>query len=328
MKSITTLVYYGAMNDSPIKKDVSFKTITEHHAGQRIDNFLMRELKNVPRSHIYRIIRKGEVRVNKKRVKPPNKLAYGDVVRIPPIHITVIDPEMASAALLKQLEQAIVLEDEHLIVINKPTGLAVHGGSNIAVGLIEAMRQLRPELPYLELAHRLDRSTSGLVLLAKSRQALQDLHTLFKTGGIDKRYLTLVAGHWQGGEKHIKNELVREQRGWKKVQVKQGGKLAESVFIPRHYYTDSTLLEVKLLTGRMHQIRTQLAHLRMPVIGDDQYGDFALNRQYKKSHGIKRLFLHAYHVRCRLPTLAQDYALEIPLAADLQRALERESHHE
>jgi 23S rRNA pseudouridine955/2504/2580 synthase len=309
------------MNDSPPKKAVSFKTITEHHAGQRIDNFLMRELKNVPRSHVYRIIRKGEVRVNKKRAKPANKLAFGDVVRIPPIHIALIDPAIASKMLLKQLEQAIVLEDEHLLVINKPTGLAVHGGSNIPIGLIEAMRQLRPELPYLELAHRLDRSTSGLVLLAKSRQALQDLHTLFKTGGIDKRYLTFVAGQWQGGVKHIKNELLREHSGRKKVQVKAGGKIAESIFTPREYYSDSTLLEVKLLTGRMHQIRAQLAHLGLPVIGDDQYGDFALNRQYKKTHGIKRLFLHAYRIKCRLPTSGQDYTIEIPLANDLQKAL-------
>jgi len=317
--------YDGAMNDSPLKKAVSFKTITEHHAGQRIDNFLMRELKNVPRSHVYRIIRKGEVRVNKKRVKPPNKLAYGDVVRIPPVHITLIDPAIASGMLLQQLEQSIVVEDENLIIINKPTGLAVHGGSNVPIGLIEAMRQLRSELPYLELAHRLDRSTSGLLLLAKSRQALQDLHTLFKTGGIDKYYLTLVAGQWQDGVKHIKNTLLREQGGRKKVQVKAGGKIAESIFTPQEYYSKSTLLQVKLLTGRMHQIRTQLAHLGMPVIGDDHYGDFAVNRQYKKSHGIKRLFLHAYHIKFRLPTSAQDYDIDIPLAADLQQALNRES---
>lgn len=312
------------MNDSPTKKQAYFKTITEHHAGQRIDNFLLRELKNVPRSHVYRIIRKGEVRVNKKRVKPPKKLAYGDVVRIPPIHIPLIDPTIASDALLAQLKQAIVLEDEHLIVVDKPTGLAVHGGSQIPIGLIEAMRQLRPEQPYLELAHRLDRSTSGLVLLAKSRQALQDLHTLFKSGGIDKRYLTLIAGKWQGGVQHIKNELVHERGRRKKVQVKAGGKLSESIFTPRQHYQNSTLLEVKLLTGRMHQIRTQLAHLDLPVVGDDQYGDFAINRQYKKSHGIKRLFLHAYHVKCRLPTLKQDYDIEIPLATDLQQALQRE----
>lgn len=323
MSVLSCLVYDAEMNDIPLKKAVSFKTITENHAGQRIDNFLMRELKNVPRSHIYRIIRKGEVRVNKKRIKPPRKLAFGDVVRVPPIHITLIDPTIASERLLKQLEQAIVLEDEYLIIINKPTGLAVHGGSNIPIGLIEAMRQLRSDLPYLELAHRLDRSTSGLVLLAKSRPALQDLHTLFKSGGIDKRYLTLVAGQWQGGVKHIKNELSRAKEGRKKVQVKAGGKWAESIFTPRHSYKESTLLEVTLLTGRMHQIRTQLAHLGLPVIADDQYGDFALNRQYKKCYGIKRLFLHAYHVKCHLPTLGQDYAIEIPLADDLQQMLDK-----
>lgn len=309
------------MSDQPEKQKVSFKTITEHHAGQRIDNFLMRELKNVPRSYVYRIIRKGEVRINKKRVKPPKKLSIGDVVRIPPIFIQEVDPSIASDRLLKQVEQAIVLEDDDLIFINKPSGLAVHGGSNVPVGLIEAVRQLRPDMPYVELAHRLDRSTSGLVMLAKNRQALQDLHQLFKSGGIDKRYLTLVAGQWRGGKRHIKNELVHERGSRKKVQVKEGGKVSESIFTPRKVYKQMTLLEVQLLTGRMHQIRAQLAHLNLPIIGDDNYGDFAINPQYKKSAGLKRLFLHAYHVKCRLPTSGQVYDVEIPLADDLQRVL-------
>lgn len=311
------------MVDNEIKfQKVSFVTVTEKSDGQRIDNFLMRELGGVPRSYVYKILRKGEVRVDKKRVKPARKLILGETVRIPPLRIEQ-KPEtpMANDKLLAQVEAAIVLEDDNIILINKPAGLPVHGGSGYKLGLIEVFRQLRKNIPYIELAHRLDKDTSGIIILAKNRKTLQELHELFKTGGIDKRYLTLVAGKWQGGEKHIRNELVRESGRREKMKVEQGGKYAESIFKPRKIYPDMTLVEVKLLTGRMHQIRTQLAHLEMPVLGDERYGNFELNRQFKKSIGLRRLFLHAYSIDFELEFSGQRYHLEIPLADDLQQAL-------
>ncbi len=304
---------------------VSFVTVTEQSDGQRIDNFLMRELDGVPRSYIYKILRKGEVRVDKKRVKPKRKLVLDEIVRIPPMRIEEKkEKPVANERLLKQVEAAILQEDDDIILINKPAGLPVHGGSGFQLGLIEVFRQLRPDMPYVELAHRLDKDTSGVIILAKTRQALQALHQLFKQSGIDKRYLTLVAGKWQGGEQRIENELSRTSGIREKIKVTQhteGSKRAESIFKPRQHFTDLTLMEVKLLTGRMHQIRTQLAHLRMPVIGDDRYGDFPLNRHYKKTIGLKRLFLHAFYVDFVLEFSGQRYHLEIPLADDLQQSL-------
>ncbi len=313
---------------------VSFVTITEQSDGQRIDNFLMRELDGVPRSYVYKILRKGEVRVDKKRVKPKRKLALGEVVRIPPMRIEEKrDKGLASDHLLAQVEAALLLEDDDIIIMNKPAGLPVHGGSGFAFGLIEVFRQLRPNLPYVELAHRLDKDTSGLIVLAKTRQALQALHAMFKKGGIDKRYLTLVSGKWHGGERCVQNELVKKQGSREKMQVSDGrspqnmgekaGKKAESLFKARKHYEGLTLMEVKLMTGRMHQIRTQFAHLDMPVLGDDRYGDFPLNRHYKKTIGLKRLFLHSYYVDFTLEFSGQRYHLEIPLADDLQQALDK-----
>lgn len=305
---------------------VRFITITEKSEGQRVDNFLMRELGGVPKSLVYKILRKGEVRVNKGRVKPARKLSLDDVVRIPPIWLEdKPDQPKANQPLLDQVEQAILLEDNDILLINKPAGLPVHGGSGYRLGLIEVFRQLRPNIPYIELAHRLDKDTSGILILAKSRRALQELHLLFKNRNIDKRYLTLVAGKWHGGERHIENELVKKSSKREKMQVgsgNEGGKHAESLFKPRKCYDEYSLLEVKLFTGRMHQIRTQLAHLEMPVIGDERYGNFTLNRYYKKRLGIKRLFLHAYFIDFTLELTGRHYHLEIPLADDLQQALE------
>ncbi len=198
------------------KQSARFVKVTIDHMGQRIDNFLMRELKDVPKSYIYRILRKGEVRVNKKRIKQTYKLLEGDTVRIPPVFLpekqaTVTAPK----SLLKALEASIILEDDDLILINKPSGMAVHGGSGVRYGLIESFRQLRPKMPFVELVHRLDKETSGIVMLAKNRQALLALHDMLKDksqqGGIEKFYQTLVKGHWQGGERHIKNNLQRKQ---------------------------------------------------------------------------------------------------------------------
>ena len=313
------------------KQSARFVEVTNAHAGQRIDNYLMRELKDVPKSYIYRILRKGEVRVNKKRIKQTYKLIVGDTVRIPPVFL----PEKqatptAPDSLLKSIDAAIIFEDDDLIFINKPSGMAVHGGSGVRYGLIESFRQLRPNMPFVELVHRLDKETSGIVMLAKNRTALLDLHTLLKAkrseGGIEKYYQTLVKGYWHGGERHIKNKLQREQGRKQKVRVVEGleqGKASESIFSPITKYPSHTLLKVKLITGRMHQIRSQLAELDQPILGDSQYGDFALNREVRKQFGLKRLFLHAYHLKFTLSSSGKQYDCEIPLADDLNKTLEK-----
>ncbi|MCK5901902.1 MAG: RluA family pseudouridine synthase [Cocleimonas sp.] len=313
MKNKTTLA---------IKQKVRFVIVTESSHGQRIDNFLMRELKQVPRTYIYRILRKGEVRVDKKRVKPSRKLLSGERVRIPPLFLPEQQrSKQAPEQLLKQLEQAVLLEDEDIILINKPAGLAVHSGTANPYGLIEAFRQLRPNLNFVELAHRLDKETSGIVILAKNRKALLSLHDLFKSGGIDKYYQALVSGQWTRGKQHIRNRLVKERGRQQKVRVQTSGKLAESIFYPKKIFGETTLMEIKLLTGRMHQIRTQLADKAFPILGDAHYGNFALNREYKKKIGLKRLFLHAFKVRFTLPLSGKQYDQEIPLAPDLITAI-------
>ena len=313
MKNKTTLA---------IKQKVRFVIVTESSHGQRIDNFLMRELKQVPRTYIYRILRKGEVRVDKKRVKPSRKLLSGERVRIPPLFLPEQQrSKQAPEQLLKQLEQAVLLEDEDIILINKPAGLAVHSGTANPYGLIEAFRQLRPNLNFVELAHRLDKETSGIVILAKNRKALLSLHDLFKSGGIDKYYQALVSGQWTRGKQYIRNRLVKERGRQQKVRVQTSGKLAESIFYPKKIFGETTLMEIKLLTGRMHQIRTQLADKAFPILGDAHYGNFALNREYKKKIGLKRLFLHAFKVRFTLPLSGKQYDQEIPLAPDLITAI-------
>ncbi len=306
---------------------VSFYTVTEHEAGQRIDNFLIRHFKKVPKSVIYRIVRKGEVRVDKKRVKPDRKLVIGEEIRIPPVQIsaeTRVQP-MAPATLLETIEHSILLEDDYLIVLNKPAGLAVHGGSGVKHGLIEAFRQLRPQLPFIELVHRLDRDTSGLLLLAKSRVVLNALHELLRAGGMKKHYQALVAGQWRDGRQHVIMELERGSggAGRQKVQVvAHQAKTAESIFIPETVFADCTLLDVQILTGRMHQIRVQLAQMAHPVLGDDRYGDFTVNRIYKKL-GLKRLFLHAAHLDFMLTLNGQRYRLQAPLPEALGRVLQQ-----
>ena len=321
------------------KRSVRFVTITASHAGQRIDNFLMRELKDVPRSYVYRILRKGEVRVDKKRAKPTYKLSEGEMVRIPPVFLPEKqDKPTAPDSVLKALEASILLEDDDLIFINKPSGMAVHGGSGVRYGLIETFRQLRPKMPFVELVHRLDKDTSGIVMLAKNRQTLLELHGMMQAGGISKFYMTLCSGQWQGGTRHIKNHLQKERGRKQKVQVvdepanqaagKGGGKgdkakASESIFTPINKYKSTTLMKVDLLTGRMHQIRTQLADLGHPVLGDTQYGDFAMNRDVKKTYGLKRLFLHAYHLQFTLASCSKRYDLEIPLTDDLASVIKK-----
>lgn len=308
-----------------------FVTIDENNAGQRIDNFLLRELKDAPRSYVYRILRKGEVRVNKKRAKPLLKLKHGDMVRIPPIFLDN-KPEKAQApeGVLKAINDSIILEDDDIILINKPTGLAVHGGTGQKYGLIESFRQLRPDMSFVELVHRLDKETSGIIILAKSRGVLVELHEMLKDKKINKYYQTLSLGKWQGGVQHIQNNLQRQQGRQQKVKVVEdtvNSKYAESIFYPVHCYKRDnkfySLLEVELLTGRMHQIRTQLADYGNPVLGDSQYGNFAENRDAKKLIGLKRLFLHAFHLQFTLASSGKMYDCKIPLADDLVAVIDR-----
>ena len=270
------------------------------------------------------------MRVNKKRIKPTYKLRSSDYIRIPPVYLPE-KQEMGTvpSSLLRQLEEAIISEDEDIIFINKPSGLAVHGGSGVRYGLIESFRQLRSDLPFVELVHRIDKETSGIVMLAKNRQTLLELHQKMKEGGFNKYYQTLIKGEWRGGQRTIRNQLQRKQGRQQKVQVissedkgsVKAGKESISVFSPIEVYGGATLMKVKLLTGRMHQIRTQLSNEGYPVLGDSQYGDFERNREVKKSLGLKRLFLHAYHLRFTLNKSDKVYDCKIPLADDLERVI-------
>ncbi len=304
---------------------VEYYTVTANEAGQRIDNFLLKYFKKVPKSVIYRIVRKGEVRVDKKRVKPEYKLAEGEQIRIPPVRTELEQPRASEASeqLLERIDQAILHEDTHIIVVNKPAGLPVHGGSGVPFGLIEAFRQLRPNLPFVELVHRLDKDTSGLVMLAKSRPALTALHQMLKEGAIDKHYKALVHGRWQGGKRHITLDLKRENNSYQKMQVAEEdeeGQTAESIFKPISVYGDCTLMDVQILTGRMHQIRVQLAHLGYPILGDERYGDFKLNREYRDV-GVKRLCLHAVSLACYFELSGQKLQFEAPLPEDINQVL-------
>ena len=311
----------------PDHNKVRFITITAANAGQRIDNFLMKEYKFLPKTAIYKLLRKGEIRVDKKRIKPVRKLEIGEVIRVAPIRDVPVssEPEKASKSRLALVQQSIILEDSDVIIINKPAGISVHGGTDSKHGVIEVIRQLRPELEFIELAHRIDKETSGLLLLAKNRVTLLELHELFKVGGINKYYQTLVFGQWKGGSRSVENYLERDKGGMQNMRVSDSeeGKRAESLFSPLKTYPVNSLLSVRLLTGRMHQIRTQLADMSLPIAGDDKYGDFTANKAFRKKVGLKRLFLHAYRVDFKLVHSDKAYNLEIPLAHDLQAALDK-----
>jgi len=309
---------------NPQRTRVELYTATANESGQRIDNFLMKKLKSLPRSVIYRIIRKGEVRIDKKRIKPDRKIQIGEIIRIPPVTLIPQNAqETAPQYLLDRIEQAILLEDTDIIFINKPSGLAVHGGSGVRFGLIETFRQLRPNVDYVELVHRLDKDTSGVVMLAKNRQTLSALHSMLRdenASQIKKEYQTLVLGHWREGTKKVSLELEKKRGQGQKMQVQAGGKKATSIFSLAKSYSRASLLNVHILTGRMHQIRTQLAYLDYPILGDDRYGDFKANRNYKQQ-GLKRLFLHSARIRFYLAFTGQSYDVSAPLAADLQTVL-------
>lgn len=300
-----------------------FVTITEEEAGQRIDNYLLRVCKGVPKSHIYRILRSGEVRVNKGRIDQLYRLESGDLVRIPPIRIA----EKTHTAPVPGAEFRIVHEDTHLLVIDKPSGVAVHGGSGVSYGVIEQLRASRPDAKFLELVHRLDRETSGLLLLAKKRSALTNLHEQMRDGHTDKRYLAAVAGDWINKRQHVKLPLHKFSTpdGERRVVVQAGGMESHTVFNLLRKWERFALLEAELKTGRTHQIRVHLASSGFPILGDEKYGDFALNKALQKADqsrgALRRMFLHAYKITFTHPETGQPMTLQAPLPAECDRFL-------
>lgn len=306
-----------------LKPKVQFVEISADHAGQRIDNYLICQLKGVPKSLVYRIVRKGEVRVNKGRIKPEYRLKEGDMVRIPPVRqAEKKEVGKAPAGLLKQLESCILFEDKRILVLNKPSGLAVHGGSGLSYGLIEALRELRPNDKNLELVHRLDRDTSGCLIIAKKRSALRRLHEQLREGLMDKHYMTLLKGKWQGRSQWVDAPLLKNvvKSGERLVFVDNKGKEARTQFIPYCVGDTASLMSVKLDTGRTHQIRVHAQHLGFPIAGDNKYGDEEFNRHLKRK-GLKRLFLHAFSLRFHLPDTETGENIPISIEAPLDEKL-------
>jgi len=313
------------LGDKPFAK-VSYVEATAGDAGQRIDNFLMRVFRKVPKSHVYRLLRKGEVRVNSKRAKPELKLVEGDRVRLPPIRVDAAPVVLApSRSLQAMLQQAVIYEDVDFLVINKPAGVAVHGGSGLSHGVIEALRTARPELKELELVHRLDRDTSGCLLIAKRRSALRALHAMFREREMEKRYLALVCGRWALGIKKLDMPLKTNQKqgGERMVRVHPEGQTAESTFKPiERYGKHATLMEVLIGTGRTHQIRVHANYAGHPVAGDEKYGNKDGNEALK-AFGLRRMFLHAHSLKFLRPGTQEEFSVTAPLDPELQVVLDR-----
>lgn len=318
------------------KNSVTRATIGEDEQGQRLDNYLLRVCKGVPKSHIYRILRSGEVRVNSKRADAAYRIQAGDILRIPPIRVAARPDEVAAAEVAGQAVKAdlpLLYEDDALLAVNKPAGIAVHGGSGVSFGVIEALRHQRPQAKLLELAHRLDRETSGILLVAKKRSALTALHDMFREGGAgrgaDKRYLVVVQGRWMDPLRHCRQALHKYllDNGERRVRVDPEGKPSHTVFRLVARWQRFSLLEAELKSGRTHQIRVHLAHLGYPILGDDKYGDFALNRELQRE-GLKRMFLHAWRMRFPHPLTKEAMSLEAPLPPALASFLHHLSESE
>lgn len=304
---------------------VRYLAITAAHAGQRLDNFLLRELKGAPKSLIYRIMRTGEVRLNGGRVQPERRLQTGDVLRIPPVRLGECDaqPVRVSPGLAERLQDAVLYEDRNILVLDKPAGLAVHKGSGLDYGLIEALRTLRPSEPFLELAHRLDRETSGCLALAKTPVALRQIQNAFRADQVEKRYLALVRGYWNHGPREVNQPLRRNvlRGGERMVEVLDDGKPARTQFRPVSLHKPASLLEACIATGRTHQIRVHAAHVEHPLAGDNKYGDPEFNRRMAAHYDLRRLFLHAHSLN--LPLGGRDIAVSAPLNSELKAVLER-----
>lgn len=324
----------------PASAEVKLLAVGEESAGQRLDNFLIRVLKGVPKTHVYRIIRSGEVRVNKGRASADTRVREGDLVRVPPVRVSE-----ASARKLEQPAPArefpVLFEDEHLLAIDKPAGVAVHGGSGVSFGVIEQLRQARPQARMLELVHRLDRETSGILLVAKKRSALTKLQDQFRERETGKTYLALVSGAWPASKKVIDLPLHKYLLADGERRVKVVGKddpdgmrsitlvkVAELLPLPlagEGGGEGASLLEVTIKTGRTHQIRVHLASQGHPIAGDDKYGDFDLNKSLQK-HGLKRMFLHAWRLQFDHPASGERIALQAPLPPELQKFIAHARH--
>ncbi|MCU0868807.1 MAG: RluA family pseudouridine synthase, partial [Burkholderiales bacterium] len=299
------------------KPSVTWLDVDEHGDGQRIDNFLLRMLKGVPKSHVYRILRSGEVRVNGGRADPTRRLAPGDRLRIPPLRPADAATAPGPARAL-DLMRHVLFEDAALLALAKPAGIAVHGGSGVVSGVIESLRLERPDLRFLELVHRLDRDTSGVLLLAKKRSALTGMHAQIRDGQVDKRYAAMAQGVWRSARESVRAPLERHvlANGDRRVTVSPGGQDARTDFRRVETADGLTLVEARLHTGRTHQIRVHLAHLGTPIVGDDKYGDFDANREWAK-RGLKRMFLHAARMAFVHPVSGAASVIEAPLPADL-----------
>lgn len=309
---------------------VSFITVSDDNSDQRIDNFLFTHLKGVPKSLIYRILRKGEIRVNKKRVKPEYKLTSGDEIRLPPIRVSENSLHPIVPVKLKrvaELADTIIYEDDYLLAINKPSGIAVHGGSGIHFGIIEGFRSLRPEAKFLELVHRLDRSTSGILLLAKKRSALKSLHEQLRLRTMQKEYLALVNGNWPSHQKMVQAPLLKQvlPNGERIVRINAAGKGSETRFLVEERFMFATLIRAMPITGRTHQIRVHTAHVGHPIAFDERYGDRAFNDKLHFTE-LNRLFLHADKVKFKHPVLNKALVLQAPFDNMLKTALIKLRH--
>ncbi len=310
--------------DAARRTELRLHRVGAAEAGQRIDNFLLRQFDRVPRSRVYRMLRKGEVRVNRKRVDAEYRLVAGDEVRLPPVRVDASpEPGRPSDTLVELIERAVIHTDKHVLVIDKPAGVAVHGGSGTSFGVIEALRASRPR-ETLELVHRLDRDTSGCLVVARDRPTLTALHALIRDGGMHKTYMALVAGQWDLGTKRIDAPLATDTRrhGERHVQVAAAGKQSVSVFKPVQFFGKlATLMEVDIPTGRTHQIRVHASYAGHPLLGDDKYGDRARNAEMK-AMGLKRTFLHAHSLAFDWPGTGVPFHVSAPLPPELAAVID------
>jgi len=323
-------IYESQVIEKPEKIEPKLVEINADDAGQRIDNFLIAYLKGVPKSHIYRLLRTGQVRVNKGRVKAQYRLNSGDLIRLPPLTMPsnpVLDAPEARA-MGRRLQNQVLYEDDWLLVINKPAGMPVHGGSGLSGGVIEGLRLICPEAERWELVHRLDKDTSGCLLIAKRKSVLRTLHQALRDSQLDKRYLALLAGVWGAKQRLVEVPLRKYvlQGGERFVRVDPQGKPAQTEFIKLAQLTDATLVEARLLTGRTHQIRVHAAYLGHPIVGDERYGDEETNLSFRRK-GLKRLFLHAWRLALAHPVTGAPLRLKAPLPPELLNWLEREGYH-
>jgi 23S rRNA pseudouridine955/2504/2580 synthase len=311
----------------PTNPGVRIVCIDAEHDGQRLDNYLLACFRHVPKGRVYRSVRSGEVRVNKGRARQGYRLREGDMVRLPPLsqNISAAQDALPGTDLTRVLNNAVLFEDEQLLILNKPSGLAVHGGSGQVVGLIEAMRAIRPQQKFLDLVHRLDRETSGVLILAKRRAALVELHRCLRDGEIDKRYLCLLKGRWRGGGRRVDHALRRSsgRNGERTMLVDASGQASSTAFTPISTSDTASLMCARPHTGRTHQIRVHAGAVQMPIAGDDRYGDREFNRELRKTTGLSRLFLHARSLKFKHPITAQTLRVQAPLPDALARVAEQ-----